>query len=113
MSFRSRRSFIICAGWTAAASVGALRKRVGAREVASRADVAPGLALLVTPQRKIIVQSIASDETPGAAVCLLYDGMARIEGLGVTDRGSMRRVSGDTIFAIQSRATLTLQHLTQ
>jgi CubicO group peptidase (beta-lactamase class C family) len=102
MSFWSRRSFIIRAGWTAAASVGALGKRAGARDIASRADVPPGLESLITPEREIIVESMASEDIPGAAVCLIYKGMAWIEGLGVTDTRSKRHVSVDTIFSIQS-----------
>jgi CubicO group peptidase (beta-lactamase class C family) len=95
---------MIRAGWTAAASVCALGERAGARarQGASRADAPPELQSLVAPERKNIVQSMAREDIPGAAVCLIHEGKAWIEGLGVTDRGSNRRVSTETIFSIQS-----------
>jgi CubicO group peptidase (beta-lactamase class C family) len=102
MSFSSRRSFIVGAGWTAAASVCALGRRTGAAESASRSEVPPELQSLVVPERRNIVESMAAEDVPGAAVCLIRERDAWIEGFGVTDRGSRRRVSTDTIFSIQS-----------
>jgi CubicO group peptidase (beta-lactamase class C family) len=102
MSFSSRRSFMIRAGWTAAASVCALGERAGARELASDADMPPELQSLIASERKNIVESMARQDIPGAAVCLIDAGTAWIEGFGVTDRGSNRRISPDTMFSIQS-----------
>ena len=102
MSFSSRRSFVIRAAWTAAASFCTGGERAVAREGASRADLPPALQSLVAPERRNIVESMAREDIPGAAVCLIHQGKAWIEGFGVTDRASNRRVSTDTIFSIQS-----------
>jgi CubicO group peptidase (beta-lactamase class C family) len=102
MSFSSRRSFMIHAGLSAAASVCALGERVGAGETASRSEVPPGLEALVASERRNILASMATENIPGAAVCLIDEGNIWIEGFGATDRGSKRRVSTDTIFSIQS-----------
>jgi CubicO group peptidase (beta-lactamase class C family) len=102
MSFSSRRSFMIHAGCTAAASVFALGERADARDGASRADAPPELHSLVAPERKNVVESMAREDIPGAAVCFIHEGRAWVEGFGVTDKGSNRRVSTDTIFSIQS-----------
>ncbi|MGH8138066.1 MAG: serine hydrolase domain-containing protein [Steroidobacteraceae bacterium] len=102
MSFSSRRSFINRAAWIAAASVCVLGKRAGARDGASRADTSPELESLVAPERKNVVQSMVREDIPGVAVCLIDEGKAWIEGFGVTDGGSNRRVVTDTIFSIQS-----------
>src|SRR5882757_168598 len=103
MSSSSRRSFMIRAGWTAAASFSALGERgARAREGARRTDAPPELQSLVVPERKNIVESMAREDIPGAAVCLIHEGKTWIEGFGVTDGGSNRRVSTDTIFSIQS-----------
>lgn len=43
------------------------------------------------------------DDVPAASVCLLYQGKAVwVEGFGVTDLKSKRRVGAGTIFSIQS-----------
>jgi len=102
MSLSSRRSFIVGAGWTAAASVCALGQRAGAAESASRSEVPPELQSLVAPERRNVIENMARQDIPGAAVCLIRERDAWIEGFGVTDRGSSRRVSTDTIFSIQS-----------
>lgn len=102
MSFSSRRSFIVGAGWTAAASVCALGQRTGAAESTSRSEVPPELQSLVAPERRNVIENMAREDIPGAAVCLIRERDAWIEGFGVTDRGSSRRVSTDTIFSIQS-----------
>jgi CubicO group peptidase (beta-lactamase class C family) len=102
MSFSSRRSFLRGAVWTAAASFCAVGKRAGAREGASRADVPPELQSLVAPERSNIVEGMAREDIPGAAICLIHEGKTWIEGFGVTDKASNRRVSSDTIFSIQS-----------
>jgi CubicO group peptidase (beta-lactamase class C family) len=103
MSFSSRRSFMIRAGWAAAASACTLAEGAGARtREGSRADAPPELQSLVAPERKNVVDSMTSEDIPGAAVCLIHEGKAWIEGFGVTDRISNRRVSAETIFSIQS-----------
>jgi CubicO group peptidase (beta-lactamase class C family) len=102
MSFSSRRSFMLRAGCTAAASICILGERAAAREGASRADTPPELQSLVAPERRKIAESMATEDIPGAAVCFIDAGKIWIEGFGVTDRVSNRRVSTDTIFSIQS-----------
>jgi CubicO group peptidase (beta-lactamase class C family) len=93
---------MIRAGWTAAASVCALGQRAGAREGASPAGAPPELQSLIAPERRNVIESMAREEIPGAALCLIRDRKAWIEGFGVTGRRSNRRVSTDTIFSIQS-----------
>jgi CubicO group peptidase (beta-lactamase class C family) len=72
------------------------------REGDGRADAPPDLQSLVVPERRKVLESMRREDIPGAAVCLIHEGKAWIEGFGVTDRGSNRRVSTDTIFSIQS-----------
>src|ERR1700723_1888369 len=84
VNFPSRRSFMIGAGWAAAASVCAFGEQAGARKHASSADLSSGLKSLVRPERKFILETMASEDIPGAAVCLIYDGTSWIEALGVT-----------------------------
>lgn len=94
---------MIRAGWTAAASACALAEVAGARtREGSRASAPPELQSLVAPERKNIVDSMASEDIPGAAVCLIHEGVAWIEGFGVTDRVSNHPISAATIFSIQS-----------
>jgi len=103
MSFSNRRSFMIRASWAAAASACTLVEGIAARaREGSRAIAPPGLQSLVAPERKYVVDSMASEDIPGAAVCLIHEGKAWIEGFGVTDRVSNRRVSAETLFSIQS-----------
>jgi len=101
-----RRSFLLGAG-LAASSVGAPRARAASLP-ASRCSAAPAdLRSLIEPER--IAKAMASDDIPGAAVCLVHDGKPSwIEGFGVTDRHSNRGVDADTIFSIQS----TSKHIT-
>ena len=72
------------------------------REGDGRADAPPDLQSLVVPERRKVLESMRREDIPGAAVCLIHEGKAWIEGFGVTDRGSNRRVSTDTIFSIQA-----------
>ena len=101
MSFSGRRSFMIRAGWAAAASLCAAGKQVGARPVADD-DLPPGLQFLISPQRKHIVESMAKEDIPGVSVCLIAEDKAWIEGFGVTGGHSSRRVRTDTLFSVQS-----------
>jgi CubicO group peptidase (beta-lactamase class C family) len=99
---------MIRAGLTAAASVCALGQRADAharlhaKGDASNVDVPPDLQSLVAPERKNIVDTMATEDIPGAAVCLIHEGKSWIEGFGVTDRVSNRHVSAETLFSIQS-----------
>jgi CubicO group peptidase (beta-lactamase class C family) len=101
MSFSSRRSFMIRAGWTAA-SLCAVGKQVGARPAADDNDAPPELQFLVAPERKHILESMATEDIPGVSVCLIADDRAWIEGFGVTGGNSSRRVGTDTLFSLQS-----------
>jgi CubicO group peptidase (beta-lactamase class C family) len=102
MADSSRRSFMVRAGWTAAASLCAPGKQVGARPAADDDGAPPELQFLVTPERKHIIESMAKEDIPGVAVCLIAADKAWIEGFGVTGGNSSRRVRTDTLFSIQS-----------
>jgi CubicO group peptidase (beta-lactamase class C family) len=94
---------MIRAGWTAAASACALARVAGARTgEEGRSAVPPELQTLIAPERSNILGTLASEDIPGAAICLINEGKAWTEGFGVTDRVSNRRVSAGTIFSIQS-----------
>jgi CubicO group peptidase (beta-lactamase class C family) len=93
-----RRSVLIGAGSLAAASW--LPK---ARAGVSSLPIPIELQSLIALERASIIAAMASDEIPGAAVCLLYQGKAVwLEGLGFTDAESRRRVGSGTVFSIQS-----------
>jgi CubicO group peptidase (beta-lactamase class C family) len=93
---------MIRAGWAAAASVCALGQRAVAREGASPAGAPPELQALLAPERRNVIESMAREDIPGAAICLIHRRKAWIEAFGVTDRRSNRRVSTNTVFSIQS-----------
>jgi CubicO group peptidase (beta-lactamase class C family) len=98
MANTTRRSFLAGAGMTAAASLMA-RAADAASSVRAPSDLKP----LIERERENILATLAKDDVPGAAVCLLYQGKAAwIEGFGVTDRQSQQRVGTGTIFSIQS-----------
>jgi CubicO group peptidase (beta-lactamase class C family) len=93
-----RRSLIIGAGSLAAASW--LPK---ARAGVSPAEIPIELQSLIARERGSIIAAMTSDDVPGAAVCLLYQGRpVWVEGLGITDAESRRRVGSSTVFSIQS-----------
>jgi CubicO group peptidase (beta-lactamase class C family) len=102
MSFSSRRSFMVHAGWTAAASLYALGTRANARPSADDHESPPELQFLVAPERQRIMESMAKDGIPGVSVCLIAEDKAWIEGFGVTGGSSSRDVRTDTLFSIQS-----------
>src|ERR1700691_5062998 len=102
MSSSSRRSFMIRAGWTAAASLCACAKHIGARPAADDGGVPAELQFLVAPERKHIIESMAKEDIPGVSVCLVAEDQAWIEGFGVTGGSSSRRVRTDTLFSVQS-----------
>ena len=93
-----RRSLVIGVGSLAAASL--LPK---ARAGASQAVEVPADSM-ISRERENILAAMASDDIPGAAVCLLEQGKAVwVEGLGVVDANSRgRRVGAGTVFSIQS-----------
>jgi CubicO group peptidase (beta-lactamase class C family) len=63
----------------------------------------PDLQSLIDQERERILEILKKDDIPGAAVCLHYRGKPLwIEGFGVTDRQSGRKVGTSTIFSIQS-----------
>jgi CubicO group peptidase (beta-lactamase class C family) len=98
MANTTRRSFLAGAGMTAAAPF-IWRRAAAASAVQTPAD----LKELIARERDNILATLAKDDVPGAAVCLLYEGKpAWIEGFGVTDRQSRHRVGAGTIFSIQS-----------
>ncbi|HEY2779332.1 MAG TPA: serine hydrolase domain-containing protein [Steroidobacteraceae bacterium] len=98
MDKTTRRSFLAGAGMTAAASL-MPRGAAAGSPVQAPADLQP----LIARERENILATLAKDDVPGAAVCLLYEGKpAWIEGFGVTDRQTQRPVGSGTIFSIQS-----------
>lgn len=95
----STRRSLLAAGTTAAAAL--LAHRGLGFESSMR--VTPDVQELIERERAKILSVMKSDEVPGAAVCLLYQGKAAwLEGFGVTDLKSRRRISTGTIFSIQS-----------
>lgn len=87
----NRRTFLLGTALAAAS--------MRARGASARSGIEP----LIEAERKRITEAMARDDIPGAAVCLIRDGkLAWIEGFGVTDRRSNRRIADDTIFSIQS-----------
>jgi CubicO group peptidase (beta-lactamase class C family) len=94
---------VIGAGCVAAASICALPRRASAGAGTTPLEAPPDLQPLIDRERKNIIETMAKEDIPGAAVCLIYEGKpAWIEGFGVTDRHSNRRIDLDTIFSIQS-----------
>jgi CubicO group peptidase (beta-lactamase class C family) len=97
----TRRSFVVGAGCAAAAAL--IARARGADSAAAVIDADPELRRLIDRERRSILDTMAKEEIPGAAICLVVDGKpAWIEGFGVTDRKSKRPIGVDTIFSIQS-----------
>jgi CubicO group peptidase (beta-lactamase class C family) len=97
-----RRSFVIRAACTAAASLCGPR-RARALESPGHAVALPEARALIEPERKSILRAMQDADIPGAAICLIHDGKPSwVEGFGVTDRQSNQRVAENTIFSIQS-----------
>ena len=96
----NRRTFMLGAALAAAA---APASEARAQSTQKRPPARNDLQRLIDAERKRIAEAMARDDIPGVAVCLIHDGKpAWIEGFGVTDRRSNRRVADDTIFSIQS-----------
>ena len=98
----TRRSLLIGAGLTAASALVVPRRgsaAIDATAAAPGADILP----LIDQERARILSIMKKDDVPGAAVCLLHEGKAVwVEGFGVTDLKSNRRIGTGTIFSIQS-----------
>jgi CubicO group peptidase (beta-lactamase class C family) len=67
-------------------------------------EVPDELRSMISRERENILTAMASDDIPGAAVCLLHQGKpVWVEGLGVVDTNSRgRRTGAGTVFSIQS-----------
>lgn len=102
MTSSTRRSFILGAGCAAlAASAAARGAATSNRTPALEAD--PEVRRLIDRERQNIIATMAREDIPGAAICLVSEGRpVWIEGFGVTDRQSNRPIDLDTIFSIQS-----------
>jgi CubicO group peptidase (beta-lactamase class C family) len=99
MPLSNRRSFMMGAGLAASAVF------TSAAPAASRTAARPGsdVQSLIAAERNRIQEAMKIHDIPGVAVCFIQEGEpVWIEGLGVTDRRSNRRVDADTIFSIQS-----------
>jgi CubicO group peptidase (beta-lactamase class C family) len=92
------------AGAASAAAVGLYGSDVpGTARADIRATPVRGDEPYIAAERRRIVESMAQEDIPGVAVCLIReDAPVWVEGIGVTDKRSGRRVSVDTIFSIQS-----------
>ncbi len=96
----SRRSFLVGAG--VAASAGAA-PRLGAARDPNPRRVPPETQTLIDRERQSLLAAMKTGDIPGAAVCFIYEGRpVWIEGFGVTDRRSNRKIGDGTIFSIQS-----------
>lgn len=99
----TRRSFVIGVAGAAAAAGFPLCRGASAAGATALIEADAQLRALIDRERTKILATMEKENIPGAAVCLVYDGKpVWIEGFGVTDRKSERRVSMDTIFSIQS-----------
>jgi CubicO group peptidase (beta-lactamase class C family) len=98
----NRRSFLVGAGVTA--SVSALASNSFSAGAPNEAlDVPAELQPLIEQERKRILALLDKEGIPGAAVCLIHQGnRVWVEGFGVIDNASSRKVSAHTIFSIQS-----------
>lgn len=99
----TRRSFVIGVGGATAAAVFPLCRGASEGSEAAPVEADAALRVLIDRERTNILAAMERENIPGAAVCLVHDGKpVWIEGFGVTDHRSRRRVGVDTIFSIQS-----------
>ncbi len=99
MACSTRRSFLIGVGGATAASV----LPICSDSSAALVEADAGLRPLIDRERQSILAIMEKEDIPGAAVGLIHDGRPIwIEGFGVTDHKSKRRVGTNTIFSIQS-----------
>jgi len=99
----SRRSFMVGAGLATAASIASFPRRADAKLDKPRVQAPPDLQPLIDRERKNILAAMAKEDIPGAGICLIYEGKpVWIEGFGVTDRHSNRKVTDSTIVNVES-----------
>jgi CubicO group peptidase (beta-lactamase class C family) len=99
----SRRSFLLGAGLATAASIAAIPRRAHANLAKPGIAAPPDLQPLIDRERKDILATMAKEDIPGAAICLIHEGKpVWIEGFGVTDRHFNRKVTDSTIFNVES-----------
>lgn len=99
----NRRRFLIGAGFAAAASIMALSRRASMESDRPNIELRPDLRPIIDQERSNILATMARENIPGAAVCLISDGRpAWIEGFGFTDQRCHRAVDHHTLFSIQS-----------
>ena len=99
----SRRSFMVGVGLATAASAASIPRQVQAKLVRPGIETPPDLQPLIDRERQNILAAMAKEDIPGAAICLIYEGRpVWIEGFGVTDRHSNRKVTDSTIFNVES-----------
>lgn len=98
----SRRSFVVGSGCATAGAVFGFPTGATA-SVETVLDADRELRPLIDRERENILATMAKENISGAAICLVVDGKpAWIEGFGVVNDGSKRRVGPDTMFSIQS-----------
>ncbi|HTE39929.1 MAG TPA: serine hydrolase domain-containing protein [Steroidobacteraceae bacterium] len=103
MAFSTRRSFVIGAGSAAAAAAFPFFREASGQSRDAITEADSDIRTLIERERNVILATMEKEVIPGAAVCLVRDGkVVWVEGFGVTDRNSKRRVGTDTIFSIQS-----------
>jgi CubicO group peptidase (beta-lactamase class C family) len=99
----SRRSFMVGAGLATVASNASFARRAQAKVDDPVAEAGPDLQPLIDADRKSILAAMAKEDIPGAGICLIAGGKpVWVEGFGVTDRHSNRKVTDHTIFSVQS-----------
>jgi CubicO group peptidase (beta-lactamase class C family) len=99
----SRRSFMLGAGLATAASIASFPRQAQANLAKPGVEAPPELQPLIDRERKNILAVMAKEDIPGAGICLIYQGKpVWVEGFGVTDRHSNRKVTESTIFNIES-----------
>jgi CubicO group peptidase (beta-lactamase class C family) len=99
----SRRSFMVGAGLATAASIASFPRQAQAKLDEPGIEAPPDLQPLIDRERKNILATMAKEDIPGAGICLIYQGKpVWIEGFGVTDRHSNRKVTESTIFNVES-----------
>ncbi len=99
----SRRSFMVGAGLATVASSASFSQHAQATVDDPVAVADSDLQSLIDAERKNILAAMAKDDIPGAGICLICAGKpVWVEGFGVTDRHSNRKVTDSTIFSVQS-----------
>ena len=98
-----RRSFMVGAGLATVASSASFPRRAHAKVDDPGTEAGEGLQPPIEAERNTILAAMAKQDIPGAGICLISAGKPLwIEGFGVTDRHSNRKVTDRTIFSVQS-----------